>query len=513
MKKFKTLPILLIQKAFNRSIDPNTNLGELKSKGNSRRKFMKNGALASMGIVIGGSQLISSCNLTDSGSKELPVAILGGGIAGLHAGYLLSKSKIDFRIFESSKRLGGRIFTRKDLFSKGTTTELGGEFIDSNHEDMLKLADEFKLELLDIDSYVKNKKLKKDNFYFKGKTLTEEEVITAFIPYSKKIGIDVKLVNEDDEKAIQRLDQMSIDEYLASVGVTGWLFEFITTAYTAEYGIESKEQSSLNMLYMLNPDTSEGLSVYGESDERYRIKGGNEKLIEKISEKIDDKILKDCHCVSITENNGLFQLQFKNGEVFSAKFLIVAIPFTALRKIDIRVPMSEDKKKAIQELGYGTNSKLFLGYKDRPWNNLGYSGGVFNSEIYNGWETTQMQESIESVYTVFVGGDSGKNMSELKAEKYVDTLNSIFPDSKKSWLQQKTVFNWSTSSLVEGSYSAYRKGQWTTISGMEKEPVGNMFFAGEHCSEDFQGYMNGGAETGRLAAEAIMEKLAENKKG
>jgi monoamine oxidase len=48
---------------------------------------------------------------------------------------------------------------------------------------------------------------------------------------------------------------------------------------------------------------------------------------------------------------------------------------------------------------------------------------------------------------------------------------------------------------------------------MEKEPVGNMFFAGEHCSADFQGYMNGGAETGRLAAEAIMEILKEKKKG
>jgi monoamine oxidase len=31
-----------------------------------------------------------------------------------------------------------------------------------------------------------------------------------------------------------------------------------------------------------------------------------------------------------------------------------------------------------------------------------------------------------------------------------------------------------------------------------------VFFAGEHCSVDYQGFMNGGAETGRLAAEKII---------
>lgn len=39
------------------------------------------------------------------------------------------------------------------------------------------------------------------------------------------------------------------------------------------------------------------------------------------------------------------------------------------------------------------------------------------------------------------------------------------------------------------------------------KPVGKLFFAGEHCSYDFQGYMNGGAETGRWAAEAMAEKI------
>ncbi|MBK8608608.1 MAG: FAD-dependent oxidoreductase [Chitinophagaceae bacterium] len=60
------------------------------------------------------------------------------------------------------------------------------------------------------------------------------------------------------------------------------------------------------------------------------------------------------------------------------------------------------------------------------------------------------------------------------------------------------------------SYACYKPGQWTTIGGAEIEPVGNLLFAGEHCSSDFQGYMNGGAETGRRAAAELM-KLVKQK--
>jgi monoamine oxidase len=42
---------------------------------------------------------------------------------------------------------------------------------------------------------------------------------------------------------------------------------------------------------------------------------------------------------------------------------------------------------------------------------------------------------------------------------------------------------------------------------LEFEPVGNIHFAGEHTSLDSQGYMEGGAETGKRAAQAVLRKL------
>ena len=39
------------------------------------------------------------------------------------------------------------------------------------------------------------------------------------------------------------------------------------------------------------------------------------------------------------------------------------------------------------------------------------------------------------------------------------------------------------------------------------EPIGNILFAGEHCSSDFQGFMNGGAQTGKEVAMALLKKI------
>jgi monoamine oxidase len=38
--------------------------------------------------------------------------------------------------------------------------------------------------------------------------------------------------------------------------------------------------------------------------------------------------------------------------------------------------------------------------------------------------------------------------------------------------------------------------------------VGNLYFAGEHCSYDFQGYMNGAAQSGLDTAKALMMRLS-----
>jgi monoamine oxidase len=86
-------------------------------------------------------------------------------------------------------------------------------------------------------------------------------------------------------------------------------------------------------------------------------------------------------------------------------------------------------------------------------------------------------------------------------------VERVFPGTQAAFNGRTSRFHWPTHPFTLASYACYRPGQWTTLAGAEIEPVGGLFFAGEHCSYDYQGYMNGAAETGRRAAEAVLDAL------
>ncbi|MGH7627458.1 MAG: FAD-dependent oxidoreductase [Gemmatimonadaceae bacterium] len=104
--------------------------------------------------------------------------------------------------------------------------------------------------------------------------------------------------------------------------------------------------------------------------------------------------------------------------------------------------------------------------------------------------------------------DLGHGTAEDQARTMVADLDRIFPGSRAAHEGMKAVrFQWPSFPWTLGSYAGYLPGQWTSIRGAEGEPVGRLFFAGEHCSLASQGFMNGGCETGEAAAREILASL------
>lgn len=546
MRMPKTNLLKFIVKSINKSFIVNSELSTLNN--NSRRKFLKEsakGALA-VGVVSTLPSFITSCksnqsngNTSEAGDgKNIKIAIIGGGIAGLSCGYHLQKSGIDFKIYESSKRLGGRILTHyNDSLRVGIFPEFRGEFIDSNHVDMLNFVKEFNLEIIDLEKEQLDKGLIKDVYYFNNKKYTEDEVIKEFSKISDKIRKDKDSLGEnyDTESAIS-LDNTSLDISLNSLNCAEWLKELLSAAFVAEFGLDCSEQSSLNFIDLISPETDNGFKVFGDSDERYKIKGGNSKIIENLVSRIgEDKIFKDYTLKRIKDtDDNKYQLSFENGEEIIADYVVLTIPFTILRNIVLDVKsLTKEKKQCIDELGYGVNTKLILAYEGQPWRDIPNKamGYLFHKDISNGWDGSynKTNENPYGAYVCFFGGAYSENLNKLSF-KYpnapashvwktqvpdasvnylTNELNKVFTGSKKKFLNKHVFVNWIDYPYTKGSYSCYKVGQWTSISGLEIESVGNIFFAGEHCSENFQGYMNGGAETGRIAAENLSKIISK----
>jgi monoamine oxidase len=480
-----------------------------------RRQFLKLAGAGTAGLAL--APTLWGCDSGSSSSGEPRVVIVGGGMAGLNAAYQLQKSGVAATLYEASDRTGGRIYTARDLLNPGQTTELGGEFIDTIHEDMIALAGEFGLNLIDYFADPLE-----EAYFFDGRHYTEAEVIAAFAPLAERIQADYdstgEIVDFENEGNATALDNTSIAEYLDQIGASGFVRELLDVAYVTEYGLDADEQSALNLIFLIGTDVSEGFAIFGDSDERYKIEGGNQRVVDALAGALDAEAQLGHRLTAVRPAGaaGGYRLTFDaagTAHDVDADVVVLALPFTLLRQVDLTTLALPDwKTRAIAELGYGTNAKLFVGTTGRPWRDAGFNGECFTDEAFQlCWDNAQLQAGDGGGLTLYSGGAAGLTVGEgtpeSQAARLLPGVERAFPGTTAAQNGRVSRFHWPTHPFTLASYACYRPGQWTTVAGAEIKPVGRLFFAGEHCSYDYQGYMNGAAETGRRAAEAVLEEL------
>jgi monoamine oxidase len=202
-----------------------------------------------------------------------------------------------------------------------------------------------------------------------------------------------------------------------------------------------------------------------------------------------------------------------------ADYVVIAIPFTLLREVELQVALPPVKLKAIRELGYGMCAKVMAGVDARPWRDHGFAGNIFSDEPFQlAWENSRLQPAAgpRGGITFYSGGAAAlravSGSAEDQAQRFLRGLEKAYPGSWAAFNGKVARMDWPNYTWTKAAYACYRPGQWTTISGAEVLPVGNLLFAGEHCSPDFLGFMNGGAVTGRMAAETVQGLLAGQRK-
>ncbi|WP_244831999.1 FAD-dependent oxidoreductase [Caballeronia sp. TF1N1] len=446
------------------------------------------------------------------------VAVVGAGLAGLNSAFFLKQAGCDVQIYEASDRVGGRVLTDVSGLQPGLVSELGGEFIDSSHVDMLALAEYLELPLLDIQRL--SETAMSDAYFIRGQHYSEGDVVRAFADVAPQFAADIARLPDNinhwsqNDTAIA-LDRLSVAEYLDRLGVSGWFRELIDVAYLTEYGLETGEQSSLNLLTLIGTDVKSGFAVFGESDQRFKVIGGNEQITQALARKLESCINLENRLVRMRRNDHDVSLTLDvTGSAHEVRVdgVVLALPFTLLRQVDLGDTFPPAKRRAIDELGYGQGAKLLLGTHSRLWRDDGFGGDLYSDlPFQTGWDSSRLRQGELGVYTFFLGGNAGRKLGEGTAEAHADAmaahLNAVFPGVAAQRTGTIRRVHWPSKPFSLGAYSCYRPGQWTSVAGIEGENVGSICFAGEHCSPDFQGFMNGAAESGRRATWTLLKSL------
>ena len=300
-----------------------------------------------------------------------------------------------------SASTGGRCFSLGGTFGgsvtfPGQVAERGGEFIDTGHKTMLAYANEFNLAKEDV-----NKEPGEVLYYFDGQHVPEEDVVDEYRDFVDAMHDDLQDSSgaptaDDHNDADVILDNTTLEEYLITRGAGPIIFEAIKQSYIAEYGREIDEQSALNFLLFIHADKRSKFTPFGVfSDERYHVIGGNQQIPAGLAAGLGGQIRYGAKLQRARKTAaGRIELTFGRGaSTVSATHdaVVLAIPFSVLREVqlDASLGLPAWKLFAIQNLAYGTNAKMMLGFNGPIWSGLGSNGQSFSdlTNHQNTWET------------------------------------------------------------------------------------------------------------------------------
>ncbi len=492
-----------------------------------RREFLRRAGVTGAALAATSAGLATQAQAAGArpkpGASTPRIVVVGGGLAGLTAAYRLKQAGHNAQVHEAAGRVGGRCWTRRDTFAGGQIAERGGEFIDTAHKAMLALVRQMGL---DVDELGKAEASgTEDVYYFDGRPYTFSQASEDIRAIRQTLTRDVNaasyptLYNSSTERG-RELDRTSVSEYIDQIvpgGLASNLGQLLEVAYTTEYGGESSDQSSLNLLYLLGYSTGNRIQLFGPSDERYRVRGGNDRVTARLADALSGQIRTGSSLAAIRRtSSGPYELTFQEGSAtrtVTADRVVLTLPFRILRELDFAgAGFKPLKQTAIRRLGMGTNAKLTLQFDDRHWRTLGYNGATFSDTGYqSSWEVTRAQPGTQGILVDYTGGTIGAELGtagvQPRARRFLQQIEPVIPGLSSRYNGRAAIDDWPRHPHTLGSYSYWRVGQYTQFAGVEREVEGACHFAGEHTSVDFQGYLNGAVETGERAASEVLAAI------
>jgi monoamine oxidase len=450
----------------------------------SRRKFIRNVALSSGGLLLGaesfGNFIIG---------KKPRVIIIGAGFAGLAAAYKLHQRKIDFVILEARNRIGGRVFSHTIDANEKLVVELGGEWVGNSHKRMIELCDEFKLTL--FDNYLNTRLIYKGEYADKGQWGFSKEWEKKF----KQMKADYHKLTDAGAK---KLDKIDFWRHLVNNGCDGKDLELKELMDSTDFGESLRHVSAYA-----------AIGEYAESDDTNemdkKIKGGNDRLAYALKDAIGEDKIKLQHKVQKIEQGANVKVTCADGQVFEGDFIICTIPTFSAKKINWIPALPADTQLAMNELQYARINKNASLYNERFWKDESFDL-VTDMPGHYFYHATKDQPSKKGVLISYAIGDKAPVVAAQtdawRADMINMSLKPAFGDTKQ-FLEKQLDYYWGDDEYSKGAYAMYGVGQWFGILPVLQKPFMRTLFAGEHLSDAWQGFMEGAIETGEAAAALI----------
>jgi monoamine oxidase len=430
------------------------------------------------------------------------VLVAGAGLAGLAAARDLMLNGADVTVVDARNRVGGRVLTVRDPFVDGQHAEAGGDLIDEGQREIRQLAQELRLKLVPI--------LRGGFGYVRAEASGRVRVVgpqTAggWDRLAKSLSSLIRVYC----LAEQRWDS-PVTADLGRRSVASWLDEIKADADLRAVA------SGLRGFFLADP---EDLSLLAFVDQfasnaepgvkLYRIDGGNDRLSAGLAAALGDRVKLNTEIVAVSHRGREVRVSVKNGRnvaQLTRDYLVLALPATLLRRIPISPALPAQQHEAIARLKYGLGTKTLIQFARRFWRVTGRPR-AFGSSLPFGavWDGNEEQKGKPGILSLLAGGGASTH-----AQSMIDKGGMASLVASLDWLGAKNVdvmrshrTVWEADPWVRGGYAYFDPSYDPALRLWLPRPFGRLFFAGEHTSLRWQGYMNGAIESGRRAAAEV----------
>jgi monoamine oxidase len=431
------------------------------------------------------------------------VLVAGAGLAGLAAARDLMLMGADVTVVEARDRVGGRVWTIRDGFADGQHAEGGADLIDHSQKEIHRLADELGLKLTRILrggwGYVRPDE--------QGRPRIQRRSITR--------GWDrlSRTLREPVERyclAEQRWDT-PITAELARRSVAQWLDdthadeELRATAFGLR-GFFLADPDELSLLALVDQFASDEPPA-GQAT--YRVKGGNDRLATALAAPLGDRVRLGTELVAVSHRGRGVRASIKQGRQTSqvhCDYLVFTVPAPLLRRIPITPALPAQQHEAIAALKYGRATRLLLQFSTRFWRVPGRRR-AFGSALPFGavWDGNEEQRGRTGILSVMAGASASDAVSAILAKDGPPAIARSLDwlGSRRAELTAWRQMVWQDDPWSRGGYAFFDPAFDPALRAWLARPCGRLFFAGEHTSLRWQGYMNGAIESGRRAAAEV----------
>ncbi len=440
------------------------------------------------------------------------VGIVGGGFAGLTAGWFLAEHGFAVTVFEALDRVGGRVWTARDPRTR-RVLELGAELIGRDHQTWLRLARQFSLPLTPIGQQEVYDALKLHApLVIDGKPRSSEVLFEELDRVLARLNRDAAQVNPYhpwEAKRAAEWDKRPVSDWIKRLRVSRVTKAALRFELENLQCVPVERQSYLALLAPVSsglPQTTNPrceASAFWEDSEVFRCAIGNDALAERLSDRIvqaGGEVRLRHRVDGIASNSAGAELTVK-GRPRPFDWVIVTAPPSAW-------PSAIPEELEDWRCELGAAAKYQLDVRTRFWIDDHVSPTGMSDSIGIVWESTSSQnlpERVPVTMTVFLGGPRAAQASRAHDPRaFCDRrLRRMYKGLTREQFVKRQFVNWVRKRNFNGGYSCPAPGEVCGVIRQMQGSRGRLYVAGERAAMPFYGYMEGALYTGLRVAHLI----------